>query len=44
MVIEHAKPVNPGRQVHTYPTPTSSQVPWFWHGFRRHSWNICWRE
>ncbi len=44
MATEHAQPVNPGRQVHTYPTPTSSQVPWFWHGFRRHSWNICGRE
>lgn len=41
---EKVEPVNPGWQVHTYPIPTSSQVPWFWQGFRKQSWNIWDRE
>lgn len=37
----NSSPVKPGMQVQMYPAPTSSHVPWFWQGFKKHSWKTC---
>lgn len=37
----YGSPEKPGMQVQMYPAPTSSHVPLFWQGFRKHSWKTC---